>query len=109
MARDSAFGLQPLFAVDWTDLSFVGPRLPYSHLIIVSHVARKNVAYPRLALSESCGLMCAPFPQLLLIALGLAPSCLLAIAADPLTMVLPQWLGAVPSGCNRYLLWTRPG
>ena len=50
--------------------------------------------------------MCAPFPQLLLIALGLVPHCLLA--ADPLTMVLLQWLGAVPSGCNPYLLWTGP-
>ena len=48
--------------------------------------------------------MCAPFPQLLLITLGLVPYCLLAV--DPLTMVLPQWLGAVPSGCNPYLLWT---
>ena len=63
-----------------------------------------HIHKPRLY--ESCGLMHAPFPQLPLITLGRVPYDLLAV--DPLTMVLPQWLGAVPSGCNPYLLWTGP-
>ena len=107
MARGSAraSGLQPLFVVDWTGLSLVGPRLPLQSPHCCEPCGLKMLHIHNLHSQSLVALCVLHSHSFLLIALGLVPNCLLA--ADPLTMALLTQLGAAPPGCNPWL--QRPG